>query len=104
MTKPTPAATLTHEAENRATVVTIGDGPDAVTLTVPRKWQRFRFLRRINSGDVIGALESVFGAEAVEALDDIEIDDVQFDEILETLAGALSGTTAKNSVASPNSH
>lgn len=105
MTNPNTAATsLAREAESRGTRITFGTGPDTVTLTVPRKWQRFKFLRRINSGDVIGALESVFGVEAVESLDEIEIDEHEFSEVLETLAEALGGTSAGNSQASPNSH
>lgn len=100
---PAPVTALAAEAERREMRVTFGTGPDTVTLTVPRKWQRFKFLRRINSGDVIGALESVFGVEAVEALDEIEIDEHEFNDVLEKLAEALGGTSMGNSQSSPAS-
>ncbi|MFI0481744.1 hypothetical protein [Actinomadura sp. 9N215] len=107
MSKATPSAasvtSLAEEAERRETRVTFGDGPDAITLVVPRRWQRFKFLRRINSGDIIGALESVFGVEQVERLDEIDIDEKEFSDVLETLAEALGGTSAGNSSASPTS-
>jgi hypothetical protein len=94
---------LVAEVEGREKLITFGSGADAVTLVVPRKWQRFKFLRRINAGDIIGALEAVFGPEQVERLDEIDIDPDEFSAVLESLGESLGGTSGGNSQASPTS-
>lgn len=95
----------TREAEQAATEavdgsprsVTFGQGKDAITLNIPRKWKRFKFMRRLNSGDMVGALEVVFGEERVEMLDELEITEEEFTDALETIAQALGGVKVGNS-------
>jgi hypothetical protein len=65
-------------------------------LVIPRKYKRFKFARKLASGDVMSALELVFGVEAVSDLEDLEMDDDEFDLFMERLGEALGGTSAKN--------
>lgn len=90
------SATVVNEAANAAQTVTFGSGDDAVTLIVPKKWKRFKLLRAINSGDILGALEAAFGAEQVALLDDVDVDESEFLTALESLALALGGTSQGN--------
>lgn len=90
------AEDLANEVEATRKTVTIGAGDNAVTLTVPEKWKRFKYLRCINSGDTVGALEAAFGPEQVVLLEDIDVDRNEFDSILDKLVQALSGTSVGN--------
>lgn len=65
-------------------------------LVIPKKYKRFKFARKLASGDVMSALELVFGADAVSDLEDLEMDDDEFDLFMERLGEALGGTSAKN--------
>lgn len=65
-------------------------------LVIPKKYKRFKFARKLASGDVMSALELVFGVEAVSDLEDLEMDDDEFDLFMERLGEALGGTSAKN--------
>lgn len=67
-----------------------------VTLNVPRKWKRMKFLRLLNSGDMWGAMTVVFGAEQVAQLDDVELDADEFQNLAERLGEVLGGTSAGN--------
>lgn len=94
------AEALAAEAETDDTkrkTVTFGTGDDAITLDIPRRWKRFKFMRRINGGDMIGALECVFGADMVELLDELDLTEDEFTESLEEIASALGGVTVGNS-------
>lgn len=85
------------EATGRSRVFTWtyqdGDGQErALELTIPRKFKRFRFARKAAQGDFVGALEVVFGAEALEPLDDVEMDAAEWERFMTSLGEALGGT------------
>lgn len=89
------AKALETEITGNLTVV-FGSDDDAVVLTVPAKWKRFKFIRALQSGDIIAALEAAFGAEQVAKLDDLDLDESDFVASIEKLAEVLGGTTAGN--------
>lgn len=98
MTQKTEAAeAAANEVDDGPRTVTFGTGEKAVTLDIPRKWKRFKFMRRVNAGDIIGALEVVFGEECVEQLDDLDVTEQEFTDAIETVAKALGGVTVGNS-------
>lgn len=75
------------------------DGNDQeLTLTIPRKYKRFKFSRKLATGDVMGALETVFKnqKDAVAQIEEIEMDDDEFELFMERLGEALGGTSVKN--------
>lgn len=63
-----------------------------VELVIPRKFKRFKFARKAGAGDFIGALEVVFGAEALEPLEDMDLDAEEWEDFMERLGEAISGT------------
>jgi hypothetical protein len=67
-----------------------------VTLTIPRKFKRLKFTRLFASGDVMGALELIVGKSAVADLEEIEMDDEEFELFMERLGECIAGTSAKN--------
>mgnify|MGYP001101971580 CR=1 FL=1 len=90
------AKDLAKDVEDVPRTVTFGEGDGAITLTVPAKWKRFKFLRCINGGDIYGAIEAVFGLDQAALLDDLETDEDEFGSVLEKLAEGLAGTSAGN--------
>jgi hypothetical protein len=65
-------------------------------LIVPRKFKRLKFTRLIAANDILGALELIFGAEKVSDLEDLEMDEDEFEMFMERLGEAIGGTSAKN--------
>jgi len=61
-------------------------------LAIPRRFKRFKFARLIAAGDFLGALELLFGAEAIRAIEDWEMDDVEFEQFMAALGEAIAGT------------
>lgn len=108
-TKVTQAAEAAEaEATGRRKTVTFGDGDDAITLEIPRKWKRFKFLRALGRGDIGAALEAIWQPipdekgelqthPSVLALEEVDIDEDDFKIVLEALGEALGGTDAGNS-------
>lgn len=107
------AAKAAHaEAEGRVKVLTIGEGDDQIVLEIPRKWKRFKFMRALKRGDIAGAVDAIWpptvgedGEEvphpSVAKLEEADLEDDEFDGVLEVLAKSLGGTSAGNSQASP---
>ena len=90
------AKDLANEAEKTPRTITIGEGDDAVTLTVPEKWKRLKFLRCVNESDTYGALVAAFGDDQVVLLEDLDLSRDEFDTTIERLLEALSGMSAGN--------
>ena len=67
-----------------------------LTLSIPRKYKRFKFSRALASGDVMTGMEIVFGKEQVAELEELEMTDEEFELFMERLGEALGGTTTKN--------
>ena len=67
-----------------------------VDLVIPRKFKRLKFTRLLAANDILGALELIFGKEAVADLEDLEMDEDEFEMFMERLGEAISGTSAKN--------
>jgi hypothetical protein len=65
-------------------------------LVIPKKYKRLKFAKYLASGNILDALELVFGAEAAEELEELDMDDDEFDLFMERLGHALGGTNAKN--------
>ncbi len=65
-------------------------------LIVPRKFKRLKFTRLIAANDIMSALELIFGAEKVADLEDLEMDEDEFELFMERLGEAIGGTSAKN--------
>lgn len=68
------------------------------TLALPRKYKRFKFAKKLATGDIVGALAVIVGpnSPALEELEDLELDDEEFEIFMERLGEAIGGTTAKN--------
>lgn len=73
-----------------------------VDLLLPRKWKRFKFMRRLRSGDLWGALEAIWpptndkdGEEEVHPelakLEELEVDEDEFRLTIERLGETLMG-------------
>jgi len=103
------------EGEKRPRTLTFGEGEGALTVEVPRKWKRFKFMRAMARGDVAGCLDSIWpptkGKDAlgqdvdephpvVAQIEDLDLDDEEFLAAFEGLADALGGTSAGNSSSS----
>lgn len=67
-----------------------------ISLVIPKKYKRFKFSRKLATGDVMGALEVVFGKDPVADLEELEMDDDEFEIFMERLGEALGGTSVKN--------
>lgn len=65
-------------------------------LIVPRKFKRLKFTRMIASNDIMGALELIFGRDSVRDLEDLDMDEDEFELFMERLGEAIGGTSAKN--------
>jgi hypothetical protein len=63
-----------------------------VELVIPRKFKRFKFARKAGAGDFIGALEVVFGVEALEPLEDMDLDAEEWEDFMTRLGEAIGGT------------
>jgi hypothetical protein len=106
-----PATAAADEAGKGPKTLTFGEGEDALTVDVPRKWKRFKFMRAMARGDVAGCLDAIWppskGRDAlgqeidephptVAQIEDLELDDEEFLAAFEGLADALGGTSAGN--------
>lgn len=88
---------IVAESEGAPQEVLFGDPEDGIRLVIPRKWKRFKFMRAVARGDMIAALEAVFGAEAIEPLDELDVTEEQFTAVLEQIAASLGGVEVGNS-------
>lgn len=126
---PEPAAAEAADAEANGVrrVLTIGDGDDAVTVEIPRKFKRLKFLRALRSGNTPGALDAIWPPTPIrdpatgeplvtplgeplvrphpeaEKLEDADLSEEELGQVIELIAGALGVETAGNSPASPTS-
>lgn len=105
------------EATGKARTITFGEGDDARTFELPRKWKRFKFMRAIARGDMAACLDSIWPPSkekdpltgqdvdkphpVVEQIEDLDIDEDDFERAFEALGEALGGTSAGNSNSSP---
>lgn len=128
----TPAEKRAEAAEaealgNTPRTITFGEGDDAVTLHVPRKWKRFKFMRALTRGDIGAALEAIWPPSPVldeqgrhqrdvagnlmyddhpqlVLLEEADVTEEEFNAVLEKLGAAVSsGVEAGNSTTSPTS-
>ncbi|GGV34236.1 hypothetical protein GCM10010182_67660 [Actinomadura cremea] len=107
----------TAEAENKSRTITFGEGDDAAVFELPRKWKRFRFMRALARGDMSGCLDAIWPPSKekdpitgqpvskphpiVEQIEDLDIDEDEFEAAFEALGSALGGTSVGNSNSSP---
>lgn len=121
MSTPSKAKTAVEaaaaEGSGATRTITFGSGDDAVTVELPRKWKRFKFMRAMARGDIAGCLDSIWPPTrekdpitgqmvdkphpVVEQIEDIDVDDEDFNAAFERLGEALGGTSAGNSNSSP---
>lgn len=96
------------EAAKTPRTITFGSGDDALTLDIPRKFKRFMFMRALSSGDLGKALTAIWqpvpGLDgepeehpALAALDELDMDDVEFNAAMEAIGRAVGGTDKGNS-------
>ena len=113
----TAVQAATDEAEGKSRTITFGEGEDAATFDLPRKWKRFRFMRALGRGDIAGCLDSIWPPSkekdpmtgqmvdkphpVVEQIEDLDVDEADFEAAFEALGNALGGTSAGNSSSSP---
>lgn len=78
--------------------VVVGDKLEdrQIDLVVPRKFKRLKFTRLVAANDIMSALELIFGADKVADLEDLEMDEDEFELFMERLGEAIGGTSAKN--------
>lgn len=121
MAAPSKEKTAVEAAEAEATgkdrTITFGEGEDARTFELPRKWKRFKFMRAMARGDMAACLDSIWPPskekdpitgqlvdkphEVVEQIEELDIDEDDFEAAFEALGNALGGTSAGNSSSSP---
>lgn len=105
------------EATGKARTITFGEGEDARTFELPRKWKRFKFMRALARGDMSGCLDSIWQPSKekdpttgqmvekphpiVEEIEDLDASEDDFERAFEALGNALGGTSAGNSSSSP---
>lgn len=111
----TQAKAVADEATKALRTLTLGEGGDAVTVEIPRKWKRFKFLRALNRGDIPTALEAIWQPTvtvvagetvttdhpSITLLEESDLTQEDFDSAMEQIAEALGGTSGGNSPASP---
>jgi hypothetical protein len=118
---PSRAKAAVEAAEAEATgkdrTITFGEGDEAATFDLPRKWKRFKFMRALRRGDISGCLDAIWPPsqekdpmtgemvdkphEVVEQIENLDIGEDDFEAAFEALGNALGGTTAGNSSSSP---
>jgi hypothetical protein len=118
------AETANAEANGLKRVLTLGEGEDAVTVEIPRKFKRLKFLRALRQGDTAGALDAIWPPTLitddkgeplmgplgplvtphpeVARLEDADLDDEELERVMEALASVLGVQSAGNSSASPS--
>lgn len=69
-------------------------------VLVRRRFKRMRFLRMINT-DPIEALAMATGEEEMARLEELDLDEAQFNELMETISNGIGGGTRGNSGPSP---
>ncbi|MFW5415106.1 hypothetical protein J0910_00335 [Nocardiopsis sp. CNT-189] len=87
------AETADAEATGRQIVfrMPLGDG-ETLELVLPRRWKRFKFMRRMSQGDLWGAIETVgFSEEQLERLEDADVTEEEFEEAIRRLGETLTG-------------
>jgi hypothetical protein len=82
----------THKQEDESGEVT----ESTLSLVIPRKFKRFKFMRRIAQGDLVGALELVFGADALLPMDDWDMANDEWDDIQTSLNEAINDVSTGN--------
>jgi hypothetical protein len=107
------------EAVERVRVLSIGEGDGAVTVQVPRKFKRLKFMRALRAGDMAGALDAIWPPTPIldaqgepvmgplgplvtphpEAarLEDADLDEEEFQQVFTLLASAMGVETEGNS-------
>jgi hypothetical protein len=83
----------THKQEDDATGEVV---EDTLSLVIPRKFKRFKFMRRIAQGDLVGALELVFGPDALRPMDDWDMANDEWDAIQTSLNEAINDVSTGN--------
>ncbi|TQN30618.1 hypothetical protein FHX37_0500 [Haloactinospora alba] len=81
------------EAEDRRHVLQVptGDGEN-LELVLPKRWKRFKFMRRMSSGDLWGAIEAIgFAEEQLDRLEEADISEEEFEQAVRTLGESLTG-------------
>lgn len=109
MTVDNGAVDALHEETTKTPrTITFGSGDDALTLDIPRKFKRFKFMRALSSGDLGKALTAIWepvpGPDgepedhpALAALDELDMDDQEFNDAMEAIGRAVGGTDKGNS-------
>lgn len=110
-----PAKAAAEEGAKKPKTITFGEGDDALTVEVPRKWKRFKFMRALARGDVAACLDAIWppskGKDAlgqpteephpiVAQVEDLDLDDDEFIAAFEQLGQAMGGTSLGNSSSS----
>jgi len=119
------AKAASDEATGKKRVLTIGEGDEAVTVEIPRKFKRLKFIRALRAGDTPGALDAIWPPtpltddkgepimgplgplvtphpEAAK-LEDVDLDEDELGQVMELIADVLGVQTEGNSSASPTS-
>ncbi|GAA1766223.1 hypothetical protein [Streptomonospora arabica] len=95
-TAPEDAAEAAEaEATDRRYVLQVPTGEgETLELVLPRRWKRFKFMRRMAAGDLWGAIEVIgFAEEQMERLEEADIDEDEFEASVKALAQAVTGSS-----------
>lgn len=122
-TDPTPTDAAEAEAQQTPRTITLG----GETFDIPRKFKRFKFMRGLSSGDIGRCLEAIWqpvpvlddrGVQekdpitglprvtdhpTILRLDDLDLDEVEFNAAMEAIGAAVAGASLGNSSTSPAS-
>ncbi|MEV2277704.1 hypothetical protein AB0I72_19170 [Nocardiopsis sp. NPDC049922] len=72
----------------------LGDD-EMLELVLPRKWKRFKFLRKMSQGDMWGAIETVgFSPAQLDRLEDAEVTEEEFEAAVKRLGETLTGKSS----------
>ncbi|MGI5288026.1 hypothetical protein ACQEVF_32440 [Nonomuraea polychroma] len=92
-----------HETEDRVSEAPAervfewtGEAGQKVRLVIPARIKRGKLARRIRQNDFIGALDVMFTPEEVEAFEDIDLNQAEWEDLQEKIFDAITRTDPKN--------
>ncbi|WP_433519039.1 hypothetical protein ACQP2T_28080 [Nonomuraea sp. CA-143628] len=73
-----------------------GENGQTISLAIPRRIKRGKVARRLAANDMLGALDVIFTPEEVEAFEDLDLSQQEWEDLQEKIFEALAGVGPKN--------
>jgi hypothetical protein len=72
-----------------------GEAGQKLTLTIPKRIKRGKVARCVRQNDFIGALDVMFTPEEVEAFEDLDLSQAEWEDLQEKLFESITGMDPK---------